>query len=286
MRLARFSVGSDPVRLGLVDGDMVASLSDRIALSDMIDLIANWGKYAHRVEAARGACDYRLEDVCLHAPIARPGKIFGIGMNYATHIEEARMAPPPHQIWFSKPATAVAGPYDPIERPLVSEELDYEAELVMIIGKRCRHVSREAAHGVVFGYCVGNDVSVRDWQRMGGQHTIGKSFDTHAPFGPWIVRSQDIDPHALDIKSYVNGQLRQDSNTRNMIFDCWAQIEHLSKAMTLEAGDVIYTGTPGGVGAAMKPPNFLREGDRVRVEIQSIGAIDNMIANEILAGEE
>ncbi|WP_335339815.1 fumarylacetoacetate hydrolase family protein (plasmid) [Sphingobium sp. SJ10-10] len=271
----------------MVDGDAVTSLTHRVPqISDMIDLIANWPTYAPLVEAVRGENDCRLEQCRLHAPIERPGKICGIGMNYATHIDEARMAPPAHQIWFAKPATAVAGPFDPIERPMVSEEIDYEAELVMIIGQRCRHVSREAAAGVVFGYCVGNDVSVRDWQRMGGQHTIGKSFDTHAPFGPWIVLATDIDPHELDIKSHVNGQLRQNSNTRNMIFDCWAQIEHLSKAMTLEPGDVIYTGTPGGVGAAMKPPSFLREGDTVKVEIQSIGAIENIVVNERPTGEE
>jgi 2-keto-4-pentenoate hydratase/2-oxohepta-3-ene-1,7-dioic acid hydratase in catechol pathway len=149
-----------------------------------------------------------------------------------------------------------------------------------VIGRRCRHVSREEARTVIFGYCVGNDVTVRDWQFKTSQFVLGKSFDTHAPIGPWIVTADAIDPHNLEIRSYVNGEERQHSNTRHFIFDCYAMVEHLSKAMTLEPGDLIFTGTPSGVGAVMKPPKFLAAGDVVRVEIDGIGAIENHVVNE------
>jgi 2-keto-4-pentenoate hydratase/2-oxohepta-3-ene-1,7-dioic acid hydratase in catechol pathway len=175
----------------------------------------------------------------------------------------------------------VNGPYDPIEKPKASDAIDYEAELVFIIGKRCRHVSREDAAAAIFGYSVGNDVSVRDWQMATSQFLLGKSFDTHAPFGPWIVTPDELgDPHALGIRSFVNGQKRQDSNTRHLIFDIYDQIAHVSQAMTLEPGDVIFTGTPGGVGMAMDPPCFLRAGDTVRVEIERIGVLEAKVTAE------
>jgi ureidoglycolate lyase len=282
MKLARFDVGDGP-RLGLVDGDAVALLSDRVAglPADTIDLIARWGEFAARAEAVRGKADYALADVRLLAPIRRPGKILAIGLNYADHVAEAGIARPEHQLWFTKAATAANGPYDPIERPLASAALDYEAELVMVIGKGGRHIPREAAPWAIFGYCVGNDVSVRDWQMRSGQFMIGKSFDTHAPFGPWIVTPDELDPGDLAIRSFVNGEKRQESNTRHLIFDGPAQIEHVSQAMTLEPGDLIFTGTPGGVGMAMKPPKFLKAGDRVRVEIDGIGFIENPVVDEV-----
>jgi 2-keto-4-pentenoate hydratase/2-oxohepta-3-ene-1,7-dioic acid hydratase in catechol pathway len=167
-----------------------------------------------------------------------------------------------------------------VQLPRVSTSLDYEAELVFVIGKKCRHVSRDQAAAVIFGYCIGNDVSVRDWQFKTSQFILGKSFDTHAPIGPWIVTPEAIDPHNLDIRCLVNGDERQSSNTRHFIFDCYAMVEHLSKVMTLEPGDLIFTGTPAGVGAARKPPLWLREGDVVRIEIEGIGAIENRIVRE------
>lgn len=281
MRLARFSVGGGPL-VGLVDGNSVTSLSDRIPglRSEMIGLIAAWDEYADRIKAAGAAADYRLSEVTLLAPVPRPGKIFGIGLNYADHIAESGLQRPEHQLWFSKAVTSVAGPYDPIQRPAVSTALDYEAELVFVVGKRCRHVPSAQADTAIFGYCAGNDVSVRDWQMRTGQFTIGKSFDTHAPFGPFIVTRDEIDPRGLGIRSFVNGEKRQDSNTRNLIFDCAAQVAHLSQAMTLEPGDVIFTGTPGGVGVAMKPPRFLEAGDRVKIEIDGIGFIENEVVDE------
>jgi 2-keto-4-pentenoate hydratase/2-oxohepta-3-ene-1,7-dioic acid hydratase in catechol pathway len=284
MRLARFSIGRGEPLLGLVEGNSVSNLSGRIPRlgGDMISLIAGWDQFAGGVRAAAGKADYELSAVTLLAPVARPGKILGIGLNYADHIAEAGIKRPEHQVWFSKPPTAVTGPYAPIERPVVSTQLDYEAELVYVIGKRCRHIPVERADTVIFGYSIGNDVSVRDWQLRTGQFMIGKSFDTHAPFGPFIATPDELDPRDLAIRSFVNGDLRQSSNTRHLIFDCAAQVAHLSQAMTLEPGDVIFTGTPGGVGVAMRPPRFLQAADRVRVEIDGIGFIENEVVDEVV----
>jgi 2-keto-4-pentenoate hydratase/2-oxohepta-3-ene-1,7-dioic acid hydratase in catechol pathway len=159
--------------------------------------------------------------------------------------------------------------------------LDYEAELVYVIGKRCKHVPLERAHEAIFGYCAGNDISVRDWQTRTKQVTIGKSFDTSAPFGPYIVTPDELDVTNLGIRSFVNGVKRQDSNTRHLIFGCPTQIAYLSQAMTLEPGDIVFTGTPSGVGAMMDPKVWLRPGDKVRVEIDGIGAIENEIEQEV-----
>ena len=184
-----------------------------------------------------------------------------MGLNYADHIAEAKLGRPEHQTWFSKAATAANGPFDPIQRPKVSAQLDYEAELVAVIGAGGRHIAKGDAPAAVFGFCAGNDVSVRDWQLRTSQWVIGKSFDTHAPFGPWITTADEVgDPHALSIRAMVNGEMRQDSNTRNLVFNVWDQVALLSEAMTLEPGDLIYTGTPGGVGMAMKPPTVPQGG--------------------------
>lgn len=225
---------------------------------------------------------YRLAEVHLKAPVPDPQKILAIGLNYADHIAETGRQKPKRQVWFSKLPNAVNGPYDPIQIPKVSNNIDYEAEFVAIIGKRCRHVSSANAKDVIFGYCAGNDVSVRDWQRLSPQWILGKSFDTHAPFGPWIVTPDEIgDPHTLGIRCLVNGELRQNSNTSHLIFNIFDQIEHLSQALTLEPGDVIFTGTPGGVGVAMDPPSWLKAGDVVRVEIDRVGALEAKMVAEL-----
>jgi 2-keto-4-pentenoate hydratase/2-oxohepta-3-ene-1,7-dioic acid hydratase in catechol pathway len=219
--------------------------------------------------------------VSLLAPVARPGKIFGIGLNYADHIAESGMARPAEQLWFTKAVTSVNAPYSPIELPRVSTQLDYEAELAFVIGKRCRHVSVEKAHEVIFGYCASNDVSIRDWQTKTSQFVLGKSFDTHCPYGPWLVTPDEIgDPHDLGIRCLVNGEVRQNSNTKELIFNCFEQVAFLSQAMTLEPGDLILTGTPGGVGIGFKPARWLKAGDVVRVEIDRIGAIENTVMTE------
>ncbi|MEZ5656628.1 MAG: fumarylacetoacetate hydrolase family protein [Sphingobium sp.] len=281
MRLVRFTVGGDPL-IGRVIDDRVVSLSARIPNIplDMVDLITNWSEFSNAIDSVGKDTDYALADVKLLAPVARPGKIFCMGLNYADHVQEANLQTPEHQVWFSKAVTTVNGPFDPIERPVVSDTLDYEAELVFVVGKRCKHVSAEDAAKVIFGYCIGNDVSVRAWQRLTPQWMMGKTFDTHAPFGPFIVTSDEIDPKNLGIRSLVNGETRQDSNTKNLIFDCAAQVAFLSQAMTLEPGDIVFTGTPGGVGSLMKPPQFLKPGDRVRVEIDGIGFIENEVVDE------
>jgi len=283
MKLTTFSVAGDR-RLGLVDGDRVTTLSDRIPglPKDMIGLIAAWDELSRKVGALKPAADYKLSDVKLLAPVPRPGKVLGIGLNYADHVAESGLQRPEHQLWFAKAVTAVNGPFDPILRPVVSTKLDYEAELVFVVGKRCRHVPVERAREAIFGYCAGNDVSVRDWQMRTGQFTLGKSFDTHAPFGPYIVTPDEIDPRNLGIRTFVNGERRQNSNTQQLIFDCAQQLAHLSQVMTLEPGDAFFTGTPGGVGAAMKPPQFLKAGDRVRIEIDGIGSIESVVEDEAL----
>ena len=287
MKIASFSPEctgrSSGQELGIVTDRGIVALSLHLpdAPTAMVALIERWETLAPKLATLEGLpTDYSLTDVVLHAPIKRPGKIMGIGLNYADHVAESGMEPPSEQLWFSKATTSVADPFAPIQLPKVSSMLDYEAELVFVIGKRCRHVTREQAASVIFGYSAGNDVSVRDWQFKTSQFNLGKSFDTHAPFGPWIVTSNAIDPHALGIRCLVNGEERQNSNTRHLIFDCYDQIAFLSQAMTLEPGDVIFTGTPSGVGAVMKPPKWLKAGDRVRVEIGGIGAIENVVEPE------
>jgi 2-keto-4-pentenoate hydratase/2-oxohepta-3-ene-1,7-dioic acid hydratase in catechol pathway len=227
-----------------------------------------------------------LADVRLLAPVPRPGKTLAIGLNYLDHVQEKVVGEsrtvPEHQVWFTKLANAINGPFDNILLPSVSGMTDYEAELVAVIGRRCKHVKPEHAADVVFGYAVGNDVSVRDWQKRTSQWTLGKSFDTHAPFGPWITTADELngDPHGLDMRCWVNGEQRQSSNTRLMIHNVWQQIALISQAMTLEPGDVIFTGTCSGVGAGFEPPKFLRAGDVVRIEIERLGAIEARCVSE------
>ena len=285
MKLATFSQGSAS-ELGVVlNGERIVSLS-RAAPSlarNMIDLIARWSQVEGEVRriAAEAKDPLALADVRLHAPVRRPGKIMAIGLNYADHIAESNMGTPEHQLWFTKAVTSINGPFDPIQIPKVSQAVDYEAELVAVIGTGGRHISKDKATSAVFGYCVGNDVTERAWQHRTPQWALGKSFDTHAPIGPWITTADEVtDPHNLGIRGLVNGELRQNSNTSNLVFNIWDQIEHLSKAMTLEAGDLIFTGTPGGVGAGFKPMKFLQPGDRSRIEIDGLGAIEGVCEPE------
>jgi 2-keto-4-pentenoate hydratase/2-oxohepta-3-ene-1,7-dioic acid hydratase in catechol pathway len=284
MKLATFSAGGAP-EIGIVQGETVVSISRaRPSLAvDMMDLIGRWSEVEREArglaEASAGAVP--LATVRLLAPVRRPGKIMAIGLNYADHIAESGLGEPKDQIWFSKATTAVNGPFDPIQIPKVSQAVDYEAEMVAVIGAGGRHIARANAAKAVFGYCVGNDATERAWQHRTTQWVLGKSFDSHAPFGPWITTADEVaDPHALAIRGLVNGEVRQDSNTRHLVFNVFDQIAHLSEAMTLEPGDLIYTGTPGGVGAAMKPMRFLKAGDVVRVEIEGLGAIENPCADE------
>lgn len=283
MRLARFSTATRGARLGLVvDGAVIDLKEDLGEITDMRALIEQFDALRPALQsAAAGRPDYPLDAVTLHAPIARPGKILALGLNYRDHAAEAKFDLPEVQTWFSKMPTSVNDPHAPIDLPRVSDKLDYEAELAFVIGKRVRHATREQARAAIFGYCCANDVSVRDWQLRTSQFIVGKSFDTHCPFGPWIVTADEIpDPHSLRIGCTVNGEPGQDSNTNEMVFDVYSMVEHLSQAMTLEPGDLILTGTPAGVGAVRKPPQYLKAGDVVRVEIERIGAIENTVVPE------
>ena len=217
----------------------------------------------------------------LAAPIPRPGKVLGIGLNYADHARETGREPPKTQTWFMKQATSVNSPFGTINMPSVSNCLDYECELVIVIGRYGRHVPAERAHEIIAGYTCGNDVSVRDWQRATPTMIMGKGFDTHAPIGPWIVTPDEIsDVNALGIRTFVNGELRQNGNTRELIHKIPDLIAHLTAAFPLEPGDLIFTGTPAGVGVAYSPPNYLKVGDSVRIEIDEIGELEHTIIQE------
>ncbi|MFT4149789.1 MAG: fumarylacetoacetate hydrolase family protein [Paracoccaceae bacterium] len=285
MPVAVFSQASGPRRLGKVFKDHLIDLSVAApALPRDILGFLTAGQAALDTFHALGSDSpgqIALADVTLHAPVDRPEKFLAIGMNYADHAAEARAAgidTPQWQVWFNKQVSCINDPFAPVVAPRVSEKLDYEAELAVVIGRRCRYLTPDQAPAVVAGYLVANDVSARDWQMRTGTITLGKSFDTHGPLGPWLTLADEIaDPHALDIRMYVNGELRQSGNTRHLIHDVWQQIAYLSQVMTLKPGDVLATGTPAGVGAAMKPPVFLRPGDVMRAEIAGLGHIENRI---------
>ncbi|MBA3067750.1 MAG: fumarylacetoacetate hydrolase family protein [Hyphomonas sp.] len=280
MKLATYSEpGQSNTKVGIVVGDTII---DSGFAGSMIDLIAQWSDQRTSLQRlADAGTGQPLSSVKLHAPVERPGKIWAIGLNYADHVAESKMETPTKQLWFTKALTSINGPYDPILIAKGGTFVDYEVELVAIIGKRGKHIPADKAADHIFGYCVGNDVTERMWQHSGPQWSLGKSFDTHAPIGPWITTADEIaDPHTLNISCSVNGQTRQSSNTKHLIFNIWQQIEHLSGAMTLEPGDVIFTGTPGGIGAAMDPRQFLREGDVVRCEVDRLGVIEGTLAGE------
>ena len=256
MKLCRFDVGDGP-QPGIVED----------------------GYLVHRDNAAER---HALEDVRLLAPV-QPRKFLAIGLNYADHIAESGMDAPEFPVFFNKQVTCVVGPDDDVHMPRVSNLLDYEGELAIVIGQRCRHVAANRAQEVIAGYTITDDVSVRDWQLRTPTMTMGKSFDTHGPLGPWIVTQNELgDPHDLAIRTYVNDELRQDGNTREMIYDCYEQVAHLSAAFTLEPGDVIATGTPAGIGAVRQPfpEGLLKVGDVVRVEIEGIGELQNTVIEE------
>lgn len=269
--------------MGVVEGDRIVPMARLVegAPADMIGVIAEWERLRAAIPAIPVTGGIKLSEVELLAPVQRPGKVLAIGLNYADHVRETGRQMPEHQVWFSKLPGAVNGPFAGVEMSRASACIDYEVEMVAVIGRRGRHIARADAAAHVFGYCVGNDVSARDWQNRTPQWLLGKSFDTHAPMGPWITTADEVgDPHCLGIRSLVNGELRQNSNTRELIFSVWDQIAHISQVMTLNPGDMIFTGTPSGVGIAMVPPNLLKLGDRVRCEIDKLGAIENVMIAE------
>lgn len=279
MKLATFR-HDGKTAIGRVEDDTLIDLSESGLPGEMSALLAA-GPAALQQAATADGRRLGLSQLELLAPVLRPPKILAIGLNYKDHIEETGLDTPEFPMFFNKQSTSANGPYAPWHMPKVSDKLDYEGELGFVIGQRCRHVPRERAHEVIAGYCVCNDGSVRDWQMRAQTFTLGKSFDTHCPFGPYIVTPDEVgDPHDLDLKTWVNGELRQDSNTRHLVFDCFDQIATLTQAFTLEPGDLILTGTPSGVGIGFKPKKFLNVGDKVRIEIENIGYIENEVIAE------
>jgi 2-keto-4-pentenoate hydratase/2-oxohepta-3-ene-1,7-dioic acid hydratase in catechol pathway len=223
-----------------------------------------------------------LDDVTLLAPVPSPPKIVCLGLNYKDHAEEQEKNIPDEPVLFMKPRTAIIGPDQPVIRPKRVKQLDYEAELAIVIGEKGKNIPVSEAKKYVFGYTIFNDVSARDIQFKDKQWTRGKSFDTFAPMGPCITTANQIeDPNNLDVRTRVNGELRQNSSTKNMVFNIYEIVHHLSDVMTLETGDIITTGTPAGVGVFMKPkPKFLSPGDLVEIEIEKIGTLRNIVLKE------
>jgi 2-keto-4-pentenoate hydratase/2-oxohepta-3-ene-1,7-dioic acid hydratase in catechol pathway len=282
MKLCRF-VGSDrEATLGVVEGEEVAELSDGGGVpSEPARALDEIGR-AELEAMASSAPRLPLSQVRLLAP-ATPRKYLAIALNYAEHVAELGMEPPEVPTFFNKQVTCVVGPGEDVHMPRVSTFLDYEAELAVVIGRRCRHVRPEDAAAVIAGYTCANDLSVRDWQGRAKTMTIGKSFDTHGPLGPWLVTEDELgDPHDLRIRGYLNDELRQDSSTAEMVFDCFQQVSHLSEAFTLEPGDVIATGTPSGVAIGRQPirDHLLKVGDSFRVEIEGVGTLSNTVVEE------
>lgn len=270
MRLVRFAAEGQ-VRFGHLEGDTVVPVAGET--------------FAEALAGRERGAPLALSVVHLLAPVPRPGKILGIGVNYAAHAAESvsfiDTAKPDVQKWFNKQATSINGPYEPVHLPKVSHQLDYEGELVAIIGKHGRHVPAARAMEIIAGFCVGCDYSVRDWQRASQTMIMGKGFDTHGVIGPALVTPDELGDIAdLEIRTFVNGEQRQSGRPRDMIHSIARQVEHLTAAFTLEPGDVIFTGTPAGVGAGFDPPRWLKAGDRVRIEIDSLGHIENEIVAE------
>ena len=282
MKLATF-VYQNQTRIGaVVEDEIVNGLGDASLPTDMITFLeqGDAAKMLLQTLIESGKHRIPLADVQLLAPIPRPRKYLGIGLNYADHVDETGLEKPEYPMFFTKQSSCVIGHGAAIEMPAVSEKVDYEGELAFVIGKRCKNVSVENAHEVIAGFTIANDVTVRDWQFRSPTWTIGKSFDTHGPIGPWMVTVDEIlNPHALSLKTWVDDELRQNSNNCYMIFNCYEMIAYLSQAMTLEVGDVITTGTPSGVGVKMKPRGYLKAGQVVKIEIEGIGTLVNRVIN-------
>lgn len=284
MKLVTFTQNGHS-RIGALDAEEVVDFS--VAGSGLpADMLAFLEQGEAAMDGAREACAsgrgrLALADVTLQAPIRRPPKVLAVGLNYRDHVEETGLQMPEVPMIFNKQSTAVTGPGSDIYLPKDSTQLDYEGEFAFVIGKRCRRVPKEKAMSVIAGFTIVNDVSVRDWQFRSATTTMGKSWDTHCPMGPAIVTPDEVpDPHHLTLRTWVNDELRQDSNTRYLIFNCFDLIEHLSTAFTLEPGDVVPTGTPSGVGIGFDPKVWLKAGDVVRIAIDRLGELENRVVNE------
>ena len=271
--------------LGIICGDQCFEIpvGDQWP-KDMISLIEKFGDLRDRLlQLTRSKNPIPLSAIELAAPISNCEKIICIGKNYAEHAIEMGGEPPSLPVVFSKFASAINHPGGPIVLPALSEQLDYEAELVVVVGKAGKNIPRQQAFEHVFGYCCGNDITARDWQKgkPGGQWLLGKSCDTFAPLGPHIVTTDEVsDPHNLSIQLRVNGELRQDGNTSQLIFPIDVLIAHVSQFFTLRPGDLIFTGTPPGVGAGRSPQVFLQSGDEIELQIDGLGVLKNHVVEE------
>jgi len=285
MRIVRFSRPDQSVGWGLSHEYGIQDLTqaDPSLPASTVELISKWASLLPRIQGLSkklGTSEQELKVLC---PIDRPVKILCIGLNYRDHAIETGSPIPSEPIVFCKMPTAMIGPDEPIRLPKVSHDVDYEAEMVVVIGKTLKDVSLEEAAEGIFGYTVGHDVSARDWQKdkPGKQWFLGKSFDTFAPLGPAIVTADAVsDPGNLRVSCKINGEVLQDSSTQELIFQPAELVSYISQVMTLLPGDVIYTGTPPGVGAARTPNRFLRDGDIVEIEVEKLGVLRNPCIQE------
>jgi len=279
MKLVTFRDSAGEFRPGVLQGETIVDL---LAVDDNLpksvrEILAA-GALGKVAEVVSSKSPIYAENVSIEAPIPDPQKIVCIGLNYRNHAVESGMAIPEEPVVFSKYPSSVIGPEQGIVVPSISKEVDYEAELVAVIGRRAKNVSENQSADYVAGYTIGNDVSARDWQlhKPAGQWLMGKTFDTFAPIGPALVTSDEIsDPESLSIKLRLNGETMQDSSTSEFIFGISQVVSYLSQVFTLEPGDLIFTGTPPGVGFARKPPVYLKAGDLCEVDIEGLGVLRN-----------
>jgi acylpyruvate hydrolase len=275
---------SDTMAEALVPAEMIGILEageqGLAAIRDALGYVREGISAGEQAQVLRrNGVVYMAHEVRLKAPIPRPGKLILLGLNYRDHAEETGQPIPQVPTLFSKYHNSVVGPGAPILIPHATEQIDYEAEFAFVIGRRGYEISRERALEYVAGYTIVNDVSARDYQFVTSQWMVGKTFDSHCPMGPTLVLKDEIpDPHALDIRLSIAGEVLQASNTQQLIFKIPETVEYLTRIMTLDPGDVISTGTPAGVGFTRKPPRWLRPGEIVRIEISGLGVLENPVA--------
>jgi acylpyruvate hydrolase len=288
MRLTAFE-HAGTVRLGLVDGDSVIDLAEAAPnlprdLTGLIRAGAPGFAAAQVMRTARPSSRHKLAGLRFLPPIQNPGKIICLGLNYADHAKEGGHAKPEYPSFFMRCATSLVAHGEPMLRPQASIQLDYEAELVAVVGRTARHVAKDKALDCIAGYSCFNDGSVRDYQRKTTQWTIGKNFDNTGAFGPWFVTADELPPGAagLAIQSRLNGQVMQSANTRDMLVPVAETVALLTECLTLEPGDLLVMGTPAGVGHARKPPVWMKHGDTIEIEIEKIGVLSNPIKDEVV----
>ena len=282
MRIARHLLDSQPALAIVTDDGLVTLQTEHTDLPSL--LASSDGNLADQVRALGTGSATPLATAELLSPVGRPPAVLAVGLNYRAHAAEGGREPPKVPIIFNKHHNCIVGPGHPIHLPAAAPDMvDYEGELAVVIGRAARAVSASEAADYIAGYTIMNDVSVRDWQRRSPTMTMGKSWDTHGPCGPWMVTSDSLDPHSCRLVTEVSGEVRQDANTDDLIFDCYAIVEHLSTAFTLDPGTIIATGTPAGVGAFSDPPGLLRDGDEVAITIEGIGTLTNPVIAEPIA---